>query len=72
MLVAITRVPSAALPQCELSFLDRQPINVEAARTQHREYERALEDAGATVVTLPPLDALADSCFVEDTAIVLE
>ena len=72
MLVAITRTPSASLPQCELSFLERQPIDVERARAQHREYERALDEAGATVVTLPALDALADACFVEDTAIVLD
>jgi len=72
MLTAITRTPSAALQECELSFLERQSIDVELARAQHRDYLRALEQAGAQVVELPPLDTLPDSCFVEDTAIVLD
>jgi len=72
MLTAITRVPSLALPKCELSFLQRQPIDVTRARAQHREYQGALRAAGARVVELPPLDELPDASFVEDTAIVLD
>jgi dimethylargininase len=72
MLTAITRVPSLSLPACELSFLDRQPIDVARARAQHRSYQDALRAVGARVVELPPLDALPDACFVEDTAIVLD
>jgi len=72
MLTAITRVPSLSLPSCELSFLERQPIDVANARAQHRAYQDALRKAGARVVELPPLDELPDACFVEDTAIVLD
>jgi dimethylargininase len=72
MLTAITRVPSSSLPRCELSFLERDPIDVARARVQHRSYQDALREAGATVVELPPLDELPDACFVEDTAIVLD
>jgi len=72
MLTAITRVPSLRLAECELSFLDRQPIDVPRARTQHRAYQDALRAAGAHVVQLPPLDELPDATFVEDTAIVLD
>jgi dimethylargininase len=72
MLTAITRVPSLSLPSCELSFLERQPIDVPRARAQHRSYQDALRAAGARVVELPPLDGLPDACFVEDTAIVLD
>ena len=72
MLTAITRIPSLSLPDCELSFLERQPIDVPRARAQHRLYQDALRAAGARVVELPPLDGLPDACFVEDTAIVLD
>jgi dimethylargininase len=72
MLTAITRVPSLSLPSCELSFLDRQPIDVARARAQHRSYQDALRTIGARVVELPAMDALPDACFVEDTAIVLD
>ena len=72
MLTAVTRVPSLRLPECELSFLDRQPIDVTRARLQHRAYQDALRVAGAQVVELPPLDDLPDATFVEDTEIVLD
>jgi dimethylargininase len=70
--VAITRLPSASLGQCELSFLERQPIDVDRAREQHATYRAALADAGVEVVVLPALDALPDAVFVEDTTIVLD
>jgi dimethylargininase len=72
MLIAITRVPSLRLPECELSFLERQPIDVARARLQHQAYQDALRGAGAKVVELPALDALPDATFVEDTVIVLD
>jgi dimethylargininase len=70
--VAITRLPSASLARCELSFLDRQPIDVDRARAQHATYREALAGAGVEVVVLPALDALPDAVFVEDTTIVLD
>src|SRR5438105_72693 len=57
---------------CELTYLGRQPVDAVRAAAQHRVYRRALEDCGAQVVTLPALDELPDSVFVEDTAIVLD
>jgi dimethylargininase len=72
MLTALVRVPSRRLPDCELSFLDREPIDVGRARTQHRAYQAALREAGARVTELPPLDDLPDATFVEDAAIVLD
>jgi dimethylargininase len=71
-LTALTRLPSATLAQCELSFLDRDPINVDRARRQHSTYRSALRAAGATVVVLPALDELPDAVFVEDTAVVVD
>ena len=43
----------------------------EGVRAEHRAYVAALEQAGVTVETLPPLDAFPDSVFVEDPAFVL-
>ena len=72
MLTAIVRPPASRLVDCELSFLERRPIDVARAREQHRQYRLALTAAGAKVLELPVLDELADSSFVEDTAIVLD
>lgn len=72
MLTAITRAVSPALPSCELSFIERQPIDLEKARKQHRAYEKLLEELGARVISLPAEPTLPDSMFVEDPAIVLD
>lgn len=72
MLVAVTRPVSASLGRCELTFLDRQPIDIALARQQHAAYEQALASLGATLVRLPQSDELPDAVFVEDTAIVLD
>jgi dimethylargininase len=70
--VAITRAVSSALGRCELTHLARAPIDVEAARAQHRAYERALAAAGYRVEQLEADAAMPDSVFVEDMAIVLD
>jgi dimethylargininase len=72
MLMAITRAVSPALEKCELSFIDRAPIDLAKAREQHRAYEQVLEKLGARVVSLPAEPALPDSMFVEDPAVVLD
>jgi len=72
MLTAITRKVSSSLANCELSFIERKPIDMEKARAQHRAYESILEKLGAKVISLPEERDLADSMFVEDPAIVLD
>jgi dimethylargininase len=72
MLTAITRAVSPTIVNCELSFISRQPIDLEIARTQHHAYEQVLETLGARVLSLPAEPDLPDSMFVEDPAIVLE
>lgn len=72
MLTAITRKVSSALADCELSFIGRQPIDIEKARAQHRAYEELLGKLGAHVISLPEEPDLPDSMFVEDPAIVLD
>lgn len=71
-LVAITRGISAALERCELTHLERQPIDVELARAQHRLYERCLAELGCEVVSVDGDDDLPDCVFVEDAALVLD
>jgi dimethylargininase len=57
---------------CELTYLERRRIDAARAAAQHAGYRAALSACGAAVVTLPAADALPDSVFVEDTAIVLD
>lgn len=72
MLTAIVRGVSPRLADCELSFQDRQPIDVALARTQHRAYQAALIDLGANVQALPALASQPDCVFVEDPVIILD
>jgi len=71
-LTALTRAPAATLAECELTYLDRAPIDLALARSQHRHYVEALRALGCTVRELPADDDLADSVFVEDTAVVVD
>jgi dimethylargininase len=72
MLTAITRAVSPAIVHCELSFIDRKPIDLARAQEQHLAYEKLLEKLGASVISLPAEPELPDSMFVEDPAIVLD
>jgi dimethylargininase len=72
MLTSITRKVSSSLANCELSFIERKPINMEKARAQHHAYESLLEKLGAKVISLPEESDLPDSMFVEDPSIVLD
>ena len=72
MLIALTREVSPAIIHCELTHLERVPIDYEAARSQHAEYLAALRSLGLQVQSLPEEPDLPDSVFVEDTSIVLD
>jgi len=72
MLTAITRAVSPAIVHCELSFIDRQPIDLPTAQEQHHAYEKLLGRLGARVISLPAEPDLPDSMFVEDPAVVLD
>jgi dimethylargininase len=72
MLIAITRGVSPAINQCELTNLERIPIDLETARRQHRQYEATLASLGVEVHSLPAEADLPDSVFVEDAAVVLD
>ena len=72
MQIAITREVSRDIVNCELTHLERSPIDVDRARLQHLQYEAALKHLGLGVLSLPEEPTLADSVFVEDTALVLD
>ncbi len=72
MLTAITRAVSPAIVNCELSFIDRKPIDLAIAQEQHGAYEKLLGKLGVRVISLPAEPDLPDSMFVEDPAIVLD
>ncbi len=71
MRIAITRKISPSMAACQLTHIQRQPIDLEKARKEHREYEERLREAGCLVHSLPAEPDLPDSVFVEDMAVVL-
>lgn len=71
-LIALTRDVSPALAHCELTHLERTPIDLEVARAQHDAYERCLADAGCVIQRLEAGVDMPDSVFIEDIAIVFD
>src|SRR2546423_250106 len=72
MFTALTRAVSSRINECELTFIERQAIDVERAVRQHRNYQQLLRSLGLNVVELPADDRCPDCCFIEDTALVLD
>lgn len=70
--IALTREVSSALGRCELTHLRRTPIDIRRARRQHTLYEQLLAVLGCRIERLAEAPELADSVFVEDTAVVLD
>ncbi len=68
---AFTRAVSPRLAECELTHLDRVPIDPARAAAQHSAYEQALAEAGFEIIRLPELPNHPDGVFVEDTALLL-
>lgn len=71
MTVTITRKISSRFNECEITHIDRTPIEVSVARVQHDAYVRVLEGLGCQVIELPEEPDLPDSVFVEDAAFIL-
>ena len=72
MPIALTRPVPHSIERCELTHLERSPIDAARAMRQHREYEQALVSIGYRIERLEETPELPDSVFVEDTAIVLD
>ena len=70
--IAVTRELSAGIVNCELTFLPRSEIDPGRAQQQHLDYQSALSSLGCETVVIPAPSGLADSVFIEDTALVLD
>jgi dimethylargininase len=71
MTTAITREISPRFAECEITHIERTPIDLDLARLQHQAYVDTLRGLGCDVVELPAEPDLPDSVFVEDTAVIL-
>lgn len=71
-MIAITHLPSPDMSECQLTHLERTPINFELASRQHEDYRATLVACDATVVALDTNLIYPDCAFVEDTAIILD
>lgn len=71
MIIAITREISPRFAECEITHIERTPIDLDLAHLQHHGYVNALRDLGCEVIELPAEPDLPDSVFVEDTAFIL-
>jgi dimethylargininase len=72
MLTAITRAVSPTIAACQLTFREREAIDIALAREQHRAYEMCLAELGVEVISLGAEPDYPDAVFVEDAAIVLD
>jgi dimethylargininase len=70
--MAIVRGVSPSINECELTYLAREPIDLDRANGQHAAYVALLRDLGLEVVEIPGDPAFPDCCFVEDIAVVLD
>jgi dimethylargininase len=72
MPVALTRAVPRSLASCELTHLERSPIDVDRAAAQHAQYEAELRRLGCRVEHIDAAHELPDSVFVEDAAVVFD
>ncbi len=70
--IALMRGVPPTLARCELTFREREPIDLDRAVAQHAAYAALLRSLGLEVVELPADPGFPDCCFVEDVAVVLD
>lgn len=70
--LAVTRAVSPEIARCELTFLEREPIDYALATEQHEQYRAMLKECGLEVVVVPADERHPDCCFIEDTAVVFD
>jgi dimethylargininase len=68
---ALLREVSPRLADAELTFRDREPIDLDRARAQHAAYAATLRELGLRIVRVPPAPEHPDGVFVEDTVVVV-
>lgn len=72
MLIALTRPVPRSIDRCELTHLERTPIDFDRATVQHEEYENTLRKLGCVIERIDVAHDLPDSVFVEDAVVVLD
>lgn len=72
MIKAFVNYPSPRLAECQLTYMDRIPIDPILALEQHKAYVKALEKMGVDVEILQINEQCPDGVFVEDPVIVLD
>jgi dimethylargininase len=70
--IAMTRGVSPSIAACELTHVDRVPIDYAQAVAQHEAYSALLRSLGCAVEELTGDPAYPDCVFIEDTAVVLD
>jgi dimethylargininase len=68
--LAFVRPPSDSYLHCVSSNPDRNKIDVNLARRQHRQYVSILKECGVKVVELQALESFPDSVFMQDPALL--
>lgn len=69
---ALVRPPAPNFADGELTHIERQPIDLELARQQWRDYTGALASNGFDLIEVEGADTHADSVFIEDTVLMLD
>jgi dimethylargininase len=67
---ALVRRPAETLADGIVTFLERQPLDLELAKRQWDEYVAALERSGWPTIAIDGDDAMPDCVFVEDTVVM--
>jgi dimethylargininase len=67
---ALVRRPAETLADGIVTFIERQPLDLDLARRQWEEYVGALQAHGWPTIEVEPDDGLPDSVFVEDAVVM--
>ena len=68
--LVFVRPPAATYVNCVSTNPDRDNIDIVLAKEQHRQYVSTLKETGIQVIELQPVDALPDSVFMQDPALL--
>ena len=71
MTTALVRDIADSLESCELTHLERSPIDLGRARNQHEAYCRTLEALDCTIHRIDADPTCPDCVFIEDTLVVV-
>lgn len=69
--IALVRAPASTLASGLVTHVTRKRVNLDLADAQWDSYVESLQESGWRIVEVDARDDLADSVFVEDTAVIL-